>query len=417
MIQRSQFLNLLRKLLQKNELESFSFFLVILSLPTQIGKHFWPSFSYIFSLKIDYLSPTIYFWDLLLLISFTLFLLTNHRLKLKPLFILAFFLITQALFFNASSPLVSLVRLEQFLLAGMFAIYLINRGFNNSKYLISLGLALGVVLESLISFGEFFKGGSLGLWILGERTFSLSTLSIANFNWYGQILLRPYATFPHPNLLGAFIVIALTVLFFVPLKSKNHFVASLGFIAGTLSFSKSVIFLLFFQLLYILRRKLKFFLIFIILLSPFVYIRFNSALNFDVLSITRREELAQIAISQFLSQPLLGVGLNNFILSASSDLISGPNRFLQPVHNIFLLTLAETGLVGLGGFLLFLSYPLWSLKKVKDAKTIFFVSSLFFIIIFLGMFDHYFLTLPQGIRLLFLVWGLSLSLIAEKKVE
>jgi O-antigen ligase len=61
-----------------------------------------------------------------------------------------------------------------------------------------------------------------------------------------------------------------------------------------------------------------------------------------------------------MQNPFLGVGLNNFIPEAmSSVFLSGTNRFLQPVHNIFLLVLAESGLVGLVGFLIFLLYPIY----------------------------------------------------------
>jgi hypothetical protein len=46
-------------------LESFLAAAIVVLLPTQLGKHFWPFFSFIYSLKIDYLAVTVYFWDLL----------------------------------------------------------------------------------------------------------------------------------------------------------------------------------------------------------------------------------------------------------------------------------------------------------------------------------------------------------------
>src|SRR5205823_5918646 len=95
-------------------------------------------------------------------------------------------------------------------------------------------------------------------------------------------------------------------------------------------------------------------------------VRFNSVFNFDNLSIIRREELAEIALKHFYSSPLFGVGLNNFLIAtATSELITGPSRFLQPVHNIFLLTLSETGLVGFLGFLLLVIAALRNLLKKR----------------------------------------------------
>ncbi|MCL5090714.1 MAG: hypothetical protein M1514_01755, partial [Patescibacteria group bacterium] len=104
-----------------------------------------------------------------------------------------------------------------------------------------------------------------------------------------------------------------------------------------------------------------------------------------------------------------GVGLNNFIPAAADQLLVGPSRFLQPVHNIFLLQLSETGLLGLLGLLGLISLPIWILIKRRNFAAKFLIA-VWVIIFFLGLFDHYFLTLPQGYRLLFLVWGLSFGL-------
>jgi len=40
--------------------------LIILFLPTQLGLHFWPEFSRAAGIKVDYLSPTLYFIDILI---------------------------------------------------------------------------------------------------------------------------------------------------------------------------------------------------------------------------------------------------------------------------------------------------------------------------------------------------------------
>jgi ATP sulfurylase len=72
------------------------------------------------------------------------------------------------------------------------------------KAILKRWLPVSVVISALIAFLQIIFGRDIGLWILGERDFSLSTTSIATFNWYGQIFLRPYATFPHPNVFAAF---------------------------------------------------------------------------------------------------------------------------------------------------------------------------------------------------------------------
>ena len=39
------------------------FFLLLISIPIQLGKHFWPSFSFVQGIRVDYLSPTLYVSD------------------------------------------------------------------------------------------------------------------------------------------------------------------------------------------------------------------------------------------------------------------------------------------------------------------------------------------------------------------
>ncbi len=255
---------------------------------------------------------------------------------------------------------------------------------------------LGIIGESLIAILQFLTGSTLGLWVLGERTFSITTPGIAKFDFYGRQFLRPYGTFPHPNVLAGYFFIVITIIY----SKTSKYILSLSGLVIFLTMSRTVILPMLLTAVSLLRKKWRIFLIaLIIFLSPVLFIRFSSLFNFDNLALLRREELIDNAWQIFLKSPLFGVGLNDFIPAQASDLIIGPNRFLQPVHNIFLLSLSETGIVGFIGLLILITYPMIKAKYYLP----------WFLIFFLGMFDHYFLTLPQGYRLLFLVWGLSLS--------
>ncbi len=70
--------------------------------------------------------------------------------------------------------------------------------------------------------------------------------------------------------------------------------------------------------------------------------------------------------------------------------IPAATRWLQPVHNIYLLILSETGIFGVLGF----AYLL--LKSKKNLPL--------FILLFLGLFDHYPLTLQTGLLLWLLIF-------------
>jgi len=393
--------------------EKILFFLTVLFLPTQLGKHFWPPFSYIYSLRVDYLSPTLYFWDLLTVALFMVWFFQKPKINRFALNLFLFFILTQAFsLVGASNVLAGAVRLEQYTLAGFLGVYLASMDFKNLSGKIFLPLVLSIVGESLIAVLQFIYGQTLGLWFLGERTFALTTPGIAKFDFYGNQFLRPYATFPHPNVLAAFVLIGVSILY--QLLQKQRFVVLaliFGGITVFISMSRTAILTGAVAILPFIKKKWWVWIALgLLIISPVLFTRFWSLFNFDNLAFIRREELIGSAWLTFLRHPLTGVGLNNFIPAMADNLTAGPNRFLQPVHNIFLLALSETGLIGFLGFIVLIALPIFELLKLYAKRYTLYP---ILIIVFLGLFDH-FLTLPQGYRLLFLVWGLSLSFAKDK---
>lgn len=392
----------------KERLSYLVFFLLIVFLPTQLGKHFWPEFTQIYSIRIDYLSPVVYFWDFLAIGFFILRIRHIKKATITPLLI---FILSCALSLIFSDNIgAGLVRIEQYLIAGLFGLSLSTLDFKRLRYWLLSGVYIGLVIESFLAIAQVITERSIGLWILGERNFDLTTPSIANFNWFGELLLRPYATFPHPNVLAAYLVMVMPLIYFLEDKRRliKHTLLVLGAVVVLLSFSRAAILVLIFESFYFFRSKLRWLVIVGLLLLPILSVRLHSAISFDALSLSRREELAGIAWGIFINNPIFGTGLNSFINEVSKvGVIQGPNRFLQPVHNIFLLVLAETGMLGFIGFL----YLIYSGLKKLFLKAILFQKVLvciWVIMLILGMLDHYFMTLPQGQRLFFLIWGLSM---------
>ena len=412
-------------MLNLKKVEETLLFLTVFFLPTQLGKHFWPDFSFVYSLPIDYLSPTLYFWDILVILLCIIFIIKKEHINRKAIILFYFFIFIESLSLLISQNIgVGLVRLEQYLISGLFGVYIASCDLSRVKNILFWGLGLSIIMESSLAILQFIKGETLGLWILGERTFSISTPGIAKFDFKGIQFLRPYGTFPHPNVLAGFMVIAPLIV--VTLRETKDIYSSLAFkmtiffagVAIILSVSRVAILTGYLEAAFLLDRKWKMILVGVVLiLLPFIFIRFSSIFTFDSLTILRREELAENSWKMFTSSPIMGIGLNNFIPSSAQGLISGPSRFLQPVHNIFLLTLSETGLVGLLGLLITFGYPVWKLIKLRitnnEQRTLLIIWG---VIIFLGIFDHYFLTLPQGYRLLFLIWGLSFSLVLKTNI-
>ncbi|PIZ98601.1 MAG: hypothetical protein COX78_02950, partial [Candidatus Levybacteria bacterium CG_4_10_14_0_2_um_filter_35_8] len=140
------------------------------------------------------------------------------------------------------------------------------------------------------------------------------------------------------------------------------------------------------------------FFMFCVLNTPLL-LRFTQISLIDEAFVQRQLFLKE-AFDLFLKHPILGVGLNNFIVSIPSVMKPSELNSLQPVHNIFVLNLVETGIIGS----LFFLYFLFLTIKKNYKKKIFILS--IFSIFFLGFFDHYFLTLQQGQIMLTVFLGL-----------
>ena len=110
-------------------------------------------------------------------------------------------------------------------------------------------------------------------------------------------------------------------------------------------------------------------------------------------------------------KPFFGYGLNNFIVQYKSFTPLIKDMYVyQPVHNLYLLILIETGLTGLFIFLVALSAVFYKSLKVSPPVVFSLIQ-----IILLGFFDHYFFTLQQTQLLLTLF--ASLALLPKSKVN
>jgi len=403
------------------------FYLLVLLLPVQLGYHLWPSWSYVYGLRIDYLSPTLYLTDLLIFSILFFWFLNKFKIKsfkhsfkisnfkFKIIFVFLFLLL---LSFLASSPSASFLKLAKILELILLFLYIKNNPY--SRFQIQNSLPFAVLYSSLLTLAQFLKQASLNgvFWFLGERTFSVATPGIAKTVLDGQLLLRPYATFSHPNALAGFLLVSLILT--VPYLYKKSRLLTIGYLLLTLSalaltFSRTI------WLLTLLTLPLAFF---VPKIKPklFTYMLVLTILLFSFLPLVlkssdeswqRRTDLTQIALSLISAHPLIGVGLNNFI-NQIPDHWSSLNYvfWLQPVHNIFLLVTSETGLIGLFLFLIFVIKTFNHSLKIKnlsagrqDLKLI--IS--FLIILLSGTVDHYWFTLQQTQLLFTIILGLIWS--------
>ena len=119
--------------INSQKLERVFYFLLLTFLPTQLGLHFWPGFSFIKGIRIDYLSPTLFFNDLLISSICLLFLYNNRgKINLLPNFIKKyspFFIFLGYLVFNLflsknfNLSLLSFIRFMEFSFIAFYTFY------------------------------------------------------------------------------------------------------------------------------------------------------------------------------------------------------------------------------------------------------------------------------------------------------
>ena len=430
---------------QKGKIERIVFYLLALFLPTQLGKHFWPEFSTVLGIRIDYLSPTIFFTDILVMLLFVFWALrkfgkkTNKNsnfeilasrrsgrnskfqdvsTKLIPLliFILLVNVFTQR---YIASGLYSLLKLlEMSFVAYYIAKFITEKAIHQKLYII---FCIGIIFQSLLAIAQYFQQGSVGgiLYFLGERYFNASTPGIANASINGELILRPYGTFPHPNVLAGYILIGMILITFSSRKLDSHIVKKLKYIAillGTIVLFLSMsrisiilwVFIVSYHLIVDVKKRLLslifFGIILIFLITPFAS-RFTKV-NLAEEAIVQRKILIESSIKIIKINPYFGVGLGNFLPTLSK--LQNPlslGLYLQPVHNIFLLITAEIGIIGFGIFVWFLRKTFINIMNIesKIRKPQFFALGA---ILILGLVDHYWLTLQQGQLLFAYVIGL-----------
>ena len=305
---------------------------------------------------------------------------------------------------------------------------------------VALTLAALSVVQSLIGFGQFALQGGLGLKFLGEPEIGPLVGGASKILAGGGKLLRAYGTFPHPNILAAFLLSGLFSFYYLWLKLPpagqiaglaKRLAAALGLfavLAGlALSFSRAAWFVAaLLTAVFLIRsfwaaetRKKAAALLF--LLAAFVLIvgkTYGFALFHRVqLSSSEPAVVYRLAYNELgaaivKSKPF-GVGIGNQVIYAVKNELYRKSGMAerwqwQPIHNIYLLMAAEIGVLGFLAFLLFA----WRLLFAAFANggSFFMIPALMLAaLLLLGFFDHFLWTLQPGRLMLWLAIGLALG--------
>ncbi len=365
--------------------------LIIFLSATQLGFHFWPSSAFVYGLRVDYLSPTLHFVDLLII--FYLVFIRAFKLPTTnpPLLTTLVPLLLVNLLFSLN-PLATLSWSFHFLLYFSFILSLQPRLILATCYkLLPLTIFFQVALGGLqVWLGHALQGP---FYYLGERAINLGSPNVAKSEWLGQIALRAYGTFSHPNALAGWLVIACLIVLTLSRNTKykilNITLTSLGLL---LTQSRSAA-LAFFGLvipLYLLHSFRSRLIYYFLLCVPLFFI-LNSSLipPRSDLSVTERLSLQKISLNIIRTHPLLGTGASSSL--STYPAVAPSLRLLQPDHNSFTLFLSWFGIVGVLAFL-FLLQPTITTQSLSRLLPL----------LPLLLFDHYLLTSPQGLFILLL---------------
>lgn len=391
----------------KIKLKRLVLFLLVLSIPFQLGRHFWLAESFVKSFRLDYLSPTVYVSDILVL-----FYLLLERQQLVPALKKLFrshlgvaFLILFALNFTVSSfSLVTLFAWISYLL--FYLLFCVLRSTPGLLSQIALPFCLSGVIVIMIAFLQLAAQSSLGgpFYLLGERPLSLALPNIAKLQFSSLVILRPYSTFSHPNSLAGYLLVSLLIL---SLIKRTRLLRLLTICAIVVTFSKSAILAL--VLLKIVQINFIQSLWASLALStlPLLKNLFNQP-SWLGLSLSSRFYLLTASLKVLAGHLLLGVGLRRFVVSLGD--ILPPNQIsylsLQPVHNLLLIVIGEIGLIGMV-LVLATARKIFQLAHNQNQRL--YLSRLAAAVILTGSLDHYWWTLHQNQLIIVLALALILS--------
>ena len=362
--------------------------LIIFLAATQLGLHFWPPSSLVYGVRIDYLSPTLYVLDILIL----LYLLLQKEHQSKSLYLVLLVLIPNLRF--------SINALSTLSWSFHFFLYLafVNLLFRDPHpVFLAKGLVVASLFQLILSASQVYLGHSVQgfLYYFGERMVSVGQPGVALGSLMGRVVLRAYGTFGHPNVLAGWLVLVYLIL--RKLTSNGvvrYWLLTLPMLGIFLTQSRSAALALFGIIipLYVLKsfrvRALYYF-----IFSALVLFYASSTISKGPdLSLTERVDLQKLSLQVIQRYPLFGTGASASISSYPGVVSSF--RLLQPDHNSATLFLSWFGIMGV-----------YAMVVLVHSTVSRWPSAIMSVIPILPLIllDHYLITSPQGL-FIFLIY-------------
>ena len=311
------------------------------------------------------------------------------------------YLIIQNVFLNNYFVIFTSIRFILYLLTILFLVnYCKEKPLEKILLPASFILLFNLIIQGIIGILQFVKGVSLGLPFLGESQVVSGMQGSSFIDLGGRLFLRAYGTFPHPNVLGGFLI--LCILFGILSAKKipgiGVSLVILSLIILPFTFSRIAIVLSILILLLLLLKAILIVKDKVLSISPLLLLeRFTNLFSCRDSGWRDRVELLRSSWEVLKENYILGTGIGNYVRGMANYVPTtlGGIPLVQPVHNIFVLILAELGVLG---FLIYF-YILFRLLIKNIGKFTIFKLMVVISILGIGFWDHFLVSLPQGIMI------------------
>lgn len=296
-------------------------------------------------------------------------------------------------------------------------------------------LVLGAVFQAVWGIGQFLVNHDLGMQILGESPLSPDQGGVAVVGDEARRQIRAEGMLPHPNILGglmAFTVIPLGALYNSATRKQKSFLFLFAVLVGiglVLSFSRmswvvALVVLLTVVIVGFWRTK-RWVWVPLIAVTFGILVtatwqwsniteRFSTESRLEQKSVEDRVESIGDWKQVLAGNEIFGVGTGNYTQALVKI---EPNQLAwvyKPIHNIYLLLIAENGVVGFGIWIWFVLAVIWLwVGVIRRNPAEWWVGMPLVGILTIGLVDHWAVSFQQGRLLFFLALAL---IILESRV-